>query len=369
MTERNTPALRVLMTTDTVGGVWTYCMELCEALQMHNAEVHLVTEGGLMSTWQKEEVDRLKNVTVYETEHALEWMPDPWQSIDKAGEWLLALAGAIHPDIVHLNGYTYAALPWPCATLIVAHSDVFSWFFAVKETAPSREWDEYYLRVKRGLAHTDLVIAPSLGALHVLQQVYGMPGNKKVIYNGRSSSHFTPKEKKPYVMAMGRVWDEAKNIKLLADNASAINYQIRIAGAASYAGDSIAFDQPNITYLGKLDGAAIAEELSAASVFVLPARYEPFGLSALEAALSGCALVLGAIDTLQEIWQGNAIYVDPDDGKALAETINALMSNKALREQYAEKAYTHARQFTASFMAQQYVESYEQVLEHSLQNT
>ncbi len=32
----------------------------------------------------------------------------------------------------------------------------------------------------------------------------------------------------------------------------------------------------------------------------LPARYEPFGLSVLEAALSGCALVLGDIPSLRE---------------------------------------------------------------------
>src|SRR5690625_7216151 len=35
--------------------------------------------------------------------------------------------------------------------------------------------------------------------------------------------------------------------------------------------------------------------LRQASVFVMPSRYEPFGLSVLEAALSGCALILSDI--------------------------------------------------------------------------
>ena len=55
-----------------------------------------------------------------------------------------------------------------------------------------------------------------------------------------------------------------------------------------------------------------------ASIFALPARYEPFGLSILEAALSGCALVLGDIPSLRELWAGAAVFVPPDDHKALS---------------------------------------------------
>jgi hypothetical protein len=46
---------------------------------------------------------------------------------------------------------------------------------------------------------------------------------------------------------------------------------------------------------------------------VLPARYEPFGLSVLEAALSGCALVPGDIASLRGNWDGVAEFVCPDD--------------------------------------------------------
>ena len=52
-----------------------------------------------------------------------------------------------------------------------------------------------------------------------------------------------------------------------------------------------------------------------ASIFALPARYEPFGLSILEAALSGCALVLGDLPSLRELWTGAAMFVPPDDHK------------------------------------------------------
>ena len=44
--------------------------------------------------------------------------------------------------------------------------------------------------------------------------------------------------------------------------------------------------------------------MARASIYALPARYEPFGLSILEAALSGAALVLGDIPSLREVWGG-----------------------------------------------------------------
>ena len=50
-----------------------------------------------------------------------------------------------------------------------------------------------------------------------------------------------------------------------------------------------------------------------AAIYALPARYEPFGLSILEAALSGCALVIGDIPSLREIWADAALFV-PSDG-------------------------------------------------------
>ena len=62
----------------------------------------------------------------------------------------------------------------------------------------------------------------------------------------------------------------------------------------------------------------MADAYAAAAIYALPARYEPFGLSVLEAAQHGCALVLGDIDSLRENWDGAALFVDPDDAGALA---------------------------------------------------
>jgi glycogen synthase len=94
--------------------------------------------------------------------------------------------------------------------------------------------------------------------------------------------------------------------------------------------------------LGHLSPAEIADWMGRASIYVLPARYEPFGLSALEAALSGCALVLGDIPSLREVWEDAALYVPPDEPNVLYETLERLIQDQKLRHQMAQRAHARA---------------------------
>src|SRR3546814_4918927 len=73
--------------------------------------------------------------------------------------------------------------------------------------------------------------------------------------------------------------------------------------------------------------------LGRATFFALPARYEPFGLAVLEAALSGCALVLGDIPTLRELWDGVAAFVPPGDIEALEDVLTQLIADPDLRSE------------------------------------
>ena len=63
--------------------------------------------------------------------------------------------------------------------------------------------------------------------------------------------------------------------------------------------------------------------IARAAIYALPAHYEPFGLSILEAAMSGCALVLGDIPSLREIWGDAAVFVHPDNRDAVARCLAA----------------------------------------------
>src|SRR4051812_42583708 len=152
---------RLLLTADTVGGVWTYALELARALAPHGIEIALATMGALLSPEQHAEAASLSNLLVFESRFKLEWMEDPWADVEEAGEWLLQLERCIRPDIVHLNGYAHGALPFRAPVLVVGHSCVLSWWQAVKgEPAPSH-WNCYRNEVTRGLRAADLVLAPT----------------------------------------------------------------------------------------------------------------------------------------------------------------------------------------------------------------
>src|SRR5690349_23110488 len=80
---------RILMTGDTVGGVWTYTMELAEALGEHGIQVVLAAMGGPPSEAQRVEADRIPNLDLLASDFKLEWMEDPWRDVAASGRWLL----------------------------------------------------------------------------------------------------------------------------------------------------------------------------------------------------------------------------------------------------------------------------------------
>src|SRR3954471_22683958 len=124
--------MKVLMTTDTVGGAWTYAIELAGSLRGHGVEFFLATMGAPLSPSQRRQVESLDNVRVFESVYKLEWMPDPWADVRDAGRWLLELERNVQPDVVHLNDYAHGSLEWQAPSLVIAHSCVLSWWEAVR---------------------------------------------------------------------------------------------------------------------------------------------------------------------------------------------------------------------------------------------
>src|SRR5438874_1327869 len=143
--------LRILMTADTVGGVWTYSLELTRALQAYDVEVLLATMGPRPSPAQREQALNVPNLSLFKSDYKLEWMPDCWTDVKHAGDWLLHLENRLRPDLIHLNGYVHAKLPWTRPTLVVGHSCVLSWWQAVRGDTPPTEWQRYKDEVTNGL--------------------------------------------------------------------------------------------------------------------------------------------------------------------------------------------------------------------------
>src|SRR5438270_4071040 len=161
---------RVLMTADTLRGVWTYALQLIRNLP--SVEFTLATMGAPLSVSQRQQAALLQNLKIRESDFALEWMNEPWDEVDRAGQWLLQIAREIAPDLIHLNGYTHATLCWNAPVLVIAHSCIVSWWHAVKVAEPPPQYDEYRRRVRAGLIAADLVIAPTRAILDSLRENY-----------------------------------------------------------------------------------------------------------------------------------------------------------------------------------------------------
>ena len=71
----------VLMTADTVGGVWHYAVELAAALGCRGVRVALATMGAPLTPSQREQIASVSTATVYESSYKLEWMEEPWDDV------------------------------------------------------------------------------------------------------------------------------------------------------------------------------------------------------------------------------------------------------------------------------------------------
>ncbi|HEX8311664.1 MAG TPA: glycosyltransferase family 4 protein, partial [Chthoniobacteraceae bacterium] len=259
------------MTADTVGGVWTYAIELARALEPFGVEILIATMGAPLSVAQRREAEELPHVAVAESKYQLEWMDEPWEDVDAAGTWLLKLARRFKADLVHLNGYVHAALPWNVPVLVVAHSCVLSWWQAVKgKPAPAR-YREYRRRVSLGMRAADFVVAPTAAMLAMIDDNYGFSAPEQVIANGRAASDFTVGEKRPEIFCAGRLWDEAKNIGILDRVAPQLSWPIVVAGHTQRPDGEVAKFR-HLRMLGQVSTARVATELASASIYAAPAR-------------------------------------------------------------------------------------------------
>lgn len=351
--------MKVLMTTDAVNGLWQYTMELARGLLPYGVEIALVVPGVPMTDGQRAEAHALPNIELFESPYRLVWMDDPWRDLPESGEWLLNLACRWKPELVHLNDYPHGALPWQAPVLMVAHFCVLSWWqAAVGQQRPAIAWQDCRDTVMRGLAGAGRVVAPTATMLESLRRFCGplpptccIPSGRRAAPEGRAPG------KEPFILATGRMGDEARNIPLLARSALGLPWPVCIAGEIRGRAPEFA----NVHWLGGLTPAELADWRSRAAIYALPARSEPFGLSALEAALAGCALVLGDIPSLREVWGDAALYVDPDDGRGLRAVARALASDAALRLEYAERARLRAARFTPQRMAAGYWKAYSEL--------
>lgn len=354
------PGIRILMTTDTLGGVWTYSCALASQLTESGAEITLATIGPPARAGQRE-ILRKSRVRLVETDLALEWQDPEGRDLANAERVLARVEARFRPDIVHLNSYREATFAWRAPTIVVAHSCVNSWALACRDTAWLTEprWRSYTERVGAAFDTAQAWVCPSQSFHDDIAEIYRPRSRGVVIWNGIAPQNFSGR-KQNLIVAAGRLWDRAKNIDVLAAAAPGLDWPVEVAGPAGAAPSG------TVTWLGALPHEALCGRLQHAAIFVSPALYEPFGLSVLEAAAAGCALVLSDIPTFRELWSGAALFFRPTDSIALHRALTRLCAEDRKRTRLQRAAYEHSLTYSLRRTTDAYLRLYEAVLASSL---
>jgi glycosyltransferase involved in cell wall biosynthesis len=352
--------MRLLLVTDAVGGVWTYSLDLARALEPLGVETVLAVTGPSPTSEQRQAAGNLRLI---DTGLPLEWLNTNEDAVATAGRALALIASREAADVVQTSSAALLAgaeFEQPCVA--VQHSCVATWWAAAKGTSLPRDFEWRRDLVGRGLAKADAIVAPTKAFAAATERAYHLDRPLVAVHNGRSVENVRALPQGDFVFTAGRLWDEGKNVRTLDLAATRIGAPFQAAGATSGPnGASIELDR--IAALGELSQTRIAGLLAAQPVFASAALYEPFGLSVLEAAQAGCALVLSDIATHRELWDGAATFVDANDEAAFAAAINAFLSNRVEREHAGRRARERARQYTPERMARAMADIYERVLQ------
>jgi glycogen synthase len=365
--------LHVLVTTDTLSGVWTYTQELVIGLANRGVQVTLVSFGDIPRPHQTSWIESLSGLDYRPTAFRLDWMEEGQHDFEESARYLTSLTRELKPDLLHLGQLCHGSLPVERPRVVVAHGDLITWGIAVHghEPKPSAWLRWYRDKLARGIAEASVVVAPSLWMLDSIRACYGPPNCAAVVHHGRNPIHFNPYiSKQDLALAVGRIVDPSRQVSLLTQYSHPLPVCI-VNSDGKPAAPTIPIcadvklkaDEANISLKGAQTEAQMRLLYSRAAMFVAASRYDPLGLSVIEAALSRCAIVANDVPCFRETWGDAAIYFQANDAASLADVIRRLHEERDLCQGYGARAFQRAREcFTASRMIDNYLQLYRRTL-------
>lgn len=290
-------------------------------------------------------------------------------------------------DVVHSIGGITAR-----QTMVTAQYCQYAWGDVLKREPAAGEgltpyhhfmwrlWGHYEKRAVRH-SETRLISANSERTSCDLQAFYGCPPERiRVIYNGVDPERFSPEKRRGREAVRAKFGIDEKALlilfvgeyqrkglaylvralghlpttlpyRLLAVGRGDIPRYQKIAEEAGVA-DRVVFSPPQ---------RQIEDVFGAADLFVFPTFYEPFGNVITEAMASGLPVVTtrraGAAEVITP-GESGVLIEQPSDVRVLAEAIQPLLEDTALREQIGTAARATAAQYTWSRVARETEELY-----------
>jgi glycosyltransferase involved in cell wall biosynthesis len=360
-------ALRVVMTADSVGGVWQYAIDLAEGLSHHRVATTLAVLGPAPRTDQIASTRTIPGCRLVLTGLPLDWTAQHPGEVVAAGAEIAALATRENADLVHLNSPALAENRFSAPVVGVCHSCVATWWEAAGSGPLPRDFVWRRELMARGYGAADALIAPTSAFAEATARAYVLRDAPVVVHNGRRAPQ--PLEfqgpEPLFVFTAGRLWDKGKNLATLDRAARRLAVPVLAAGPQRGPnGDAVALKF--VRALGPLSDAEVRRRLRSRPIFVSVAHYEPFGLAVLEAAQAGCALVLSDIPSFRELWDGAAAFVPATDDEAIATAVETLAGDPVARARLGSAAWERAGRYSVEAMTAGVVSVYSAVLPGSV---
>jgi glycosyltransferase involved in cell wall biosynthesis len=112
-----------------------------------------------------------------------------------------------------------------------------------------------------------------------------------------------------------------------------------------------------VHFLGHLPFAALVAEYRNATLFALPTEQEGFGIVFLEAMASSLPIIATRVAAVPEVVSDGvtALLANPGDESTLAQMLETLLGDAALRKRLGDAGRGHAARFAAPVVARQFL--------------
>ncbi len=270
-------------------------------------------------------------------------------------------------DVVHSLHYSFPLLRRRAKVVVTIHD--MTWF-SMPEVHQSFKKRYHRFFIERAGRVADGLIFVSRSALADFRARFGSPrGEAVVIHHGRDP-RFQPSADEAaiddvrriyhlsaaYILYVGTI-EPRKNLVRLVEAFARIaprhpGTQLVLAGNRGWMYGQL-FERvqqlalgSRVLFPGFVPEAEKPALMAGCTLFVYPSLYEGFGLPALEAIASGVPVVTSNTSSLPEVVGEAALLVDPADVDALAEAMERILTDPALRDRLRREGPRQAARFT-----------------------
>jgi len=238
------------------------------------------------------------------------------------------------------------------------------------ETFPLLERTVFLSLVQRAAHTATHILTVSEFTKRRIEVRYGIPPERiTVSHHAASPVFFIPvspveinrvREKynlhEPYLLSVATLHPH-KNLDMLIDavhtvRAMAENISLVLVGLRGAASDALAKKvramgaERYITVTGFVPDADLPALYQGAKAYVMPSRYEGFGIPVLEAMASGIPVITSNVTALPEVAGDGALFFDPNDCSALVAALRRVLNDADLCDDLIARGARQARRFS-----------------------